>query len=51
MNEFSRRISKKSQISNNKNIFSLAKEFVECGRTDREMDKQDEAHSRLSLFC
>jgi len=30
---------------------SLVKEFVECGRTDRQIDKQTESNSGLSLFC
>jgi len=30
---------------------SLEKEFVECGKTDKELDKQDEANSSLSPFC
>jgi len=29
---------------------SFVKVVVECGRTDREMDKQDAANSRLALF-
>ena len=27
------------------------KEVVECGRTDRKMDKQDESKGHFSLFC
>jgi hypothetical protein len=30
---------------------SLVKEVVECGRTDKERDKQDEANGRFSVFC
>jgi Zn ribbon nucleic-acid-binding protein len=29
----------------------LVIEVVECGRTDREKDKQKEANSRLLVFC
>ena len=30
---------------------SIAKDVVECGRTDRELGKQDEAMRRLPIFC
>ena len=49
--EFSIRISKKSQITNFKEYPFLAEDVVECRLTDIEIDKQDEADSRLSMFC